>query len=60
MTRQVLFQIHWFLRITAGFVLALMGVTGATLSFENEIMRLLSPGIVTLSPVRARRFPLTR
>ncbi|WP_324698786.1 sulfite reductase flavoprotein subunit alpha [Novosphingobium aerophilum] len=50
MTRQVLFQIHWFLGITAGFVLALMGVTGATLSFENEIMRLLSPGIVTLSP----------
>ncbi|MGO4169992.1 PepSY domain-containing protein [Novosphingobium sp. YAF33] len=49
MTRQVLFQIHWFLGITAGFVLAVMGLTGATLSFENEIMRALSPGIVTLS-----------
>lgn len=48
-TRQVLFQIHWFLGITAGFVLAVMGLTGATLSFENEIMRALSPGIVTLS-----------
>jgi sulfite reductase (NADPH) flavoprotein alpha-component len=47
-TRQVLFQIHWFLGITAGFVLAVMGVTGATLSFEHEIMRALSPGVVTL------------
>jgi len=49
-TRQVLFQIHWFLGITAGFVVAVMGVTGATLSFENEIMRALSPGVVTLAP----------
>lgn len=46
--RQVLFQIHWFLGITAGLVLALMGVTGALMSFENEIQRALSPGIVTL------------
>jgi sulfite reductase (NADPH) flavoprotein alpha-component len=49
-TRQVLFQIHWFLGITAGFVLALMGFTGATMSFENEIMRVISPGVVTLAP----------
>ncbi|GFE73812.1 oxidoreductase [Novosphingobium sp. TCA1] len=49
-TRQVLFQVHWFLGITAGFVLAVMGVSGAMLSFEHEIMRALSPGIVTLAP----------
>lgn len=48
LTRRVLFQIHWFLGITAGLVLAVMGVTGATLSFENEIMRVLSPGVLTL------------
>ncbi len=35
MTRRILFQIHWFLGITAGFVLAVMGVTGALLSFED-------------------------
>ncbi len=28
MTRRVLFQIHWLRGITAGLVLALMGVTG--------------------------------
>ncbi|PNU04248.1 PepSY domain-containing protein [Novosphingobium guangzhouense] len=50
MTRTILFQIHWFLGITAGLVLAAMGLTGASLSFEHEIMRVLSPGIVTLAP----------
>ena len=50
MTRRILFQIHWFLGITAGLVLALMGVTGATMSFEDEIMAALSPGVVTLAP----------
>jgi sulfite reductase (NADPH) flavoprotein alpha-component len=49
-TRQILFQIHWFLGITAGLVLAMMGVTGAMMSFEHEIMAALSPGIVTVEP----------
>jgi sulfite reductase (NADPH) flavoprotein alpha-component len=42
-TKRILFQIHWFLGITAGLVLALMGVTGATMSFEHEISEALSP-----------------
>ncbi|MDJ0275878.1 sulfite reductase flavoprotein subunit alpha [Sphingomonas sp. 2R-10] len=42
MTRNVLFQIHWFLGITAGLVLAVMGVTGATISFEPEIIAALN------------------
>lgn len=46
--RRVFFQIHWFLGITAGFVLALMGVTGAAMAFEDEIMAALSPGVVLL------------
>ncbi len=50
MTRRIMFQIHWFLGITAGLVLALMGVTGAVMSFEDEIMAALSPGVVTLAP----------
>jgi sulfite reductase (NADPH) flavoprotein alpha-component len=49
--RRVLFQMHWFLGITAGFVLALMGVTGAAMAFEDEIMAALSPGVVTLAPL---------
>ncbi len=54
-TRRVLFQIHWFLGITAGLVLALMGVTGTIMSFEDEIMTALSPGVVTLAPSPAPR-----
>ncbi|HEX7741829.1 MAG TPA: PepSY-associated TM helix domain-containing protein, partial [Sphingobium sp.] len=41
--RRALFQIHWFLGITAGIVLAVMGVTGALLSYEDDIMEALSP-----------------
>ncbi len=43
MTRNILFQIHWFLGITAGLVLAVMGVTGAAISFEPEIVAALNP-----------------
>lgn len=53
--RPFFFQIHWFLGITAGLVLALMGVTGAMMSFENEIMTALSPGIMTVAERPARR-----
>lgn len=42
MIRNVLFQVHWFLGITAGLVLAVMGVTGASLSFEPEILAALN------------------
>lgn len=50
MTRLVLFQIHWFLGITAGLVLAVMGVTGALISFEPEILAATNRGIVTVTP----------
>ncbi|HKY90497.1 MAG TPA: PepSY domain-containing protein, partial [Nevskiaceae bacterium] len=52
MLRNVLFQVHWFLGITAGLVLCVMGVTGATLSFEDELVRGLNPGVTSV-PVRA-------
>ena len=50
MARTILFQIHWFLGITAGLVLAMMGVTGALMSFEDELITALNPGIVTVTP----------
>ncbi|WP_029002591.1 PepSY domain-containing protein [Azorhizobium doebereinerae] len=50
MIKAVLFQIHWFLGITAGIVLAVVGVTGGMLSFEDEILRALNPGIITVTP----------
>jgi 4-hydroxy-tetrahydrodipicolinate synthase len=48
MARALLFQIHWLLGITAGAVLAVVGVTGAVLSFEPQILRALNPGVMTV------------
>nr|WP_239482175.1 sulfite reductase flavoprotein subunit alpha [Pseudomonas insulae] len=41
-----MFQLHWFFGITAGLVLALMGVTGALYAFEGEITRALNPEVL--------------
>ncbi len=45
----VLFQIHWFIGITAGMVLMVVGVTGALLSYQDEILRALNPGVLTVA-----------
>ncbi|WOE32849.1 MULTISPECIES: sulfite reductase flavoprotein subunit alpha [unclassified Acinetobacter] len=39
MLKKILFQIHWFLGITAGLILSIMGVTGAIYSYEQEILK---------------------
>nr|WP_286944973.1 sulfite reductase flavoprotein subunit alpha [Pseudomonas sp. UBA6718] len=43
MFKKILFQLHWFFGISAGLVLAVMGITGALYGFEGEIMRALNP-----------------
>jgi sulfite reductase (NADPH) flavoprotein alpha-component len=48
--RSALFQFHWLFGITAGLVLATMGLTGATLSFETEILELLNPDVLQVAP----------
>ncbi|MCC2656360.1 MAG: flavodoxin [Panacagrimonas sp.] len=53
--RNLWFQLHWLLGITAGLVLAVMGITGAALSFENELLRALNPAATT---VAAQRDPM--
>lgn len=50
MLKNLLFQMHWLLGITAGAVLAVVGVTGAMLSFEPQILRALNPGVMTVTP----------
>ncbi|MCJ2072828.1 PepSY domain-containing protein [Methylobacterium sp. J-030] len=35
--RTILFRLHWVLGLTAGFVLALMGLTGALMSYEEAV-----------------------
>lgn len=49
MLRNLWFQLHWLLGITAGIVLAVVGVTGGLLSFEQDILRLLNPSVMTVT-----------
>lgn len=50
MLRKTLFQGHRWLGLAAGLVLALVGLTGAVLSFEQEILHALNPQVFALSP----------
>lgn len=43
--RRVWFQIHWFIGITAGTVLVVIGLTGAVLSFREEVVDAMNPGL---------------
>lgn len=41
--RQLWFQLHWFIGITAGTVLIVIGLTGAVLSFREEVIDAINP-----------------
>ena len=59
MFKNVLFQLHWLLGITAGAVLAVMGLSGAVLSFEDELLRAANPGFAEIAEHHAdRQHPL--
>jgi sulfite reductase (NADPH) flavoprotein alpha-component len=45
LSKTILFRIHWILGISAGLVLAVVGVTGAMIGFEAEILRAMNPSI---------------
>jgi sulfite reductase (NADPH) flavoprotein alpha-component len=47
--KKILFQIHWFVGITAGTLLMMVGVTGAILSFSEEITEILNPGVLQIA-----------
>lgn len=53
MVKNAIFQVHWFLGITAGLVLAVVGVTGAMLSFEHDLLKAMNAGVMTV-PVQGR------
>ncbi|RXZ32405.1 nitric oxide synthase [Oxalobacteraceae bacterium CAVE-383] len=46
--KKILFQIHWFVGITAGTLLMMVGVTGAMLSFSEEIIEALNPDVLQI------------
>ncbi len=48
MFKKTLFQIHWFLGISAGLILSIMGVTGAIFSYEQPIQKWLNPESYTV------------
>ena len=43
MLKKTFFQIHWFLGITAGLILSIMGVTGAIYSYDQQIQEWINP-----------------
>ena len=48
MFKKSFFQIHWFLGITAGLILSLMGVTGAIYSYEQQILKWINQDSYTV------------
>lgn len=50
MLKKIIFQLHWFFGITAGLVLAIMGITGALYSFQGEILEALNPQVLQVEP----------
>ncbi|MBA0435511.1 iron-uptake factor [Stenotrophomonas maltophilia] len=60
MFKNILFQVHWLLGITAGAILAVMGLSGAVLSFEDELLRAANPGFAAIAEHHAdSQLPLT-
>ncbi|MCC4594517.1 sulfite reductase flavoprotein subunit alpha [Xanthomonas campestris pv. phormiicola] len=49
MTKKLLFQLHWLFGISAGLVLSVMGLSGATLAFEDEIVRWANPPLAEVA-----------
>lgn len=50
MFKRVCLQLHWLIGISAGLILAIMGLTGGMYSFSNELIQLLDPQITRVRP----------
>ncbi|MDR0408265.1 MAG: PepSY domain-containing protein [Campylobacteraceae bacterium] len=50
MKKSFWFQIHWLLGIVLGVIIAIIGVTGAILSFRSEISSFINKDIVFVQP----------
>lgn len=58
MFKKVFFQLHWFMGITAGLVLSIMGVTGAIYSYEQQILKWINQdSYVVTVPEQAKLTP---
>ncbi|MBP7567676.1 MAG: sulfite reductase flavoprotein subunit alpha [Burkholderiaceae bacterium] len=57
--RQAVSWLHWIAGITLGTLLAVIGLTGAALSFRAELLTLANPGVVSVAPRTDGSVPLT-
>ena len=48
--RAVLFQLHWLLGLGAGLILAVAGITGALLSYEDAIGEVFDADLIRVAP----------
>ncbi|MCG5493322.1 MULTISPECIES: PepSY domain-containing protein, partial [Ectothiorhodospira] len=55
MLRTLWFQLHWFMGITVGVVLIILGVTGGMLTFEREIIRAINSDVLRVEPLDTQR-----
>ncbi len=51
--RSILFRLHWALGLTAGLVLAVMGLTGALLSYEDAVTAWVNRDRLAVAPREA-------
>jgi sulfite reductase (NADPH) flavoprotein alpha-component len=56
--REAWVQVHWFIGITAGSVLVVVGLSGAVLSFRAEIVEALNPGLSHIAAPTPGAVPL--
>lgn len=56
MLRRVLFRLHWLIGLSASVVLAVVGATGALMAYDEELLRWLNPGVLSL-PARTGPAP---
>jgi len=52
--KKIFFQTHWLLGITAGVVLVIVGITGALLSFEHELLHVINRNVIYVKPQDVR------
>lgn len=57
--KKVFFQLHWFLGITAGLVITIVGFTGGMLSLQPQILQWMNPGVITVNAESAALSPST-
>lgn len=53
MLKRTFIYLHWLFGITAGVVLALMGLTGALYSFEEELIHAIDPHVTSVASTTA-------